>query len=105
MHSTILNFAVAPRTQGLATINKAQQLIHFVGYSDIVDYFNNTVPSTLITYSYTQQRFLDSIAIERPTGEYVRELQPPPLGVASLAMERGDDAHRGFHRRRIGCRS
>lgn len=56
--------------EGLATINKAQQLIHFVGYSDIVDYFNNTVPSTLITYSYTQQRFLDSIAIERPTGEY-----------------------------------
>ena len=68
-----------------------------------MDYFNNTVPSTLITYSYTQQRFLDSIAIERPTGEYVRE--PPSPRVAPLASERGDDAHCGFNRRRIGCRS
>jgi hypothetical protein len=49
-------------------------LIHFIGYADITEYANNSVPSTLITYSYKQQRFIESIAIERPGGQYVRTL-------------------------------
>jgi len=59
--------------EGLVSINKAQQLIQFVGYADLTEYANNSVPSTLITYSYEQQRFLESIAIERPEGQYASQ--------------------------------
>lgn len=60
--------------QGLMTVTPSQQQIHFVGYSDLTHSANNSVPSSLITYSFSKKTFLPSVPINTPVGEYVRLL-------------------------------